>query len=154
MAYTKHTWEDGEVITAAKLNNIEDGCGGSGAMIVTTEIVNNQYTLNKTVQEIYDAFLNGIPVYYTFAYGGRNDFTGEIALAPITKIYHYNYGEVIRIAITTSMYVNSISGTSKSNLYKPVTIIFAASGFNQYPVYYTKIESTDASVSDAGGMPI
>ena len=30
MTYTKHTWQTGEVITAAKLNNIEDGIEGGG----------------------------------------------------------------------------------------------------------------------------
>ena len=28
MSYTKHTWVDGEVITADKLNNIEEGIEG------------------------------------------------------------------------------------------------------------------------------
>ena len=30
MSYTKHTWEHGEVITAQKLNNIEEGIINAG----------------------------------------------------------------------------------------------------------------------------
>ena len=40
MSYTRHTWVDNETITAAKLNNIEDGiaaaCGGLPVVKITT----------------------------------------------------------------------------------------------------------------------
>ena len=36
MAYTPHTWTTGETITAAKMNNLEEGCqsAGSGGVVV------------------------------------------------------------------------------------------------------------------------
>lgn len=37
MSYTKYTWETGEVITAAKLNHIEDGIAAIGSVQYTVE---------------------------------------------------------------------------------------------------------------------
>jgi len=70
MSYTKHTWVDGEVITAAKLNNIEEGIEGAqdympapSAFIVNAVLIDTEddyYTrLDKTWREIYNAFLTG-----------------------------------------------------------------------------------------------
>ena len=67
MSYTKHTWVDGEVITADKLNNIEEGIEGvqesepaPSAFIVNIEQhEDTYYYLDKTWREIYDAFLAG-----------------------------------------------------------------------------------------------
>ena len=78
MSYTKHTWVDGEVITAAKLNNIEEGIEGAqdympapSAFIVNTVPIDTEYDsytqLDKTWQEIYNAFSTG-PVYIVQSY--------------------------------------------------------------------------------------
>ena len=60
MSYTKHTWVNGEIVTAAKMNNIETGIeeasSGGGAFVVT----DTGGTLDKTWQEIHDAMMNGI----------------------------------------------------------------------------------------------
>lgn len=68
MAYTPTTWECGDAITAAKLNNLEGGvqealeCCGSGtlAIVERTDETTDVATLNKTWQEIYDAMSNGV----------------------------------------------------------------------------------------------
>lgn len=61
MAYEKQTWQCGDTVTADKLNHIEDGiaecCGGS-ALEVTATIQTSDITLDKTWQEINDAFPN------------------------------------------------------------------------------------------------
>lgn len=63
MAYEKHTWETGEVITAEKLNHMEDGVGE--VFIVNAELAGNSsdgYTvdsLDKTYDKIVNAFENG-----------------------------------------------------------------------------------------------
>ena len=76
MAYTRHTWQSGEVISSALLNNIEDGIeeaassGGSERFIIectpdeenSTEKV-KVYTHNVTLQEAYEAFTSGREVY-------------------------------------------------------------------------------------------
>ena len=59
MAYTKQTWQTGEVITANKLNHMEDGIassgGGGGVLVVNAVVGDSEVTLDKTWQEIYDA---------------------------------------------------------------------------------------------------
>lgn len=64
MSYEKQTWKTGDIITADKLNHIENGIGSSGGwggwLIVdlSTEFVEGRptMTLNKTWREIKDAF--------------------------------------------------------------------------------------------------
>lgn len=51
MSYTPNTWKSGDVVTSAKLNNMEQGIANAGGMIVH----DNNGTLDKTWQEIYDA---------------------------------------------------------------------------------------------------
>lgn len=64
MAYTKQTWACGDEITAEKLNHIEDGIenAGGGTLVVhfTTgsETSESAVVMDKTWQEIYDAFPN------------------------------------------------------------------------------------------------
>lgn len=140
MAYTKHTWENGEVITAAKLNNIEDGCGGS-QMIVND--AGNGY-LDKTALEIYNATTSGIPVYLRYTYGGGIDtYSGGYSfLAPIAAIYTYNYGGLIRIAFSRPSYTYSAavpSGSDKRFLFFPSIMIFSAESPSSYPEFYTTV---------------
>lgn len=63
MAYSKTTWANGDVITAAKLNNMENGIDGATSLIAAITIDGDDKTLDKTWQEIYDALAAGIPVY-------------------------------------------------------------------------------------------
>lgn len=51
MAYEPTVWKSGDVVTSAKLNNMEQGIANAGAMIVH----DNNGTLDKTWQEIHDA---------------------------------------------------------------------------------------------------
>ena len=60
MSYTKQTWVTGDTITAEKLNHIEDGVADSGSVFninVTEE--GTTWTMNKTWNEIKNAFLSG-----------------------------------------------------------------------------------------------
>lgn len=61
MAYTKHTWTTGEVITAGRLNNMEDGIAdaGNGGEVLVVGLQEDDVTLNKTWQEIFNAFMSG-----------------------------------------------------------------------------------------------
>ena len=63
MAYEPKAWECGDVITADDLNHIEQGvanAGGGSAPLVVHQVPvgDNSYRLDKTWQEIYDAFPN------------------------------------------------------------------------------------------------
>lgn len=60
MSYDKQNWQTGDVITANKLNHIEDGIAGAGGggMLVISAVYDEQTdttTLDKTWQEIHDA---------------------------------------------------------------------------------------------------
>ena len=59
MSYSKYTWQTGETITAEKLNNLEGGVQealAGGSRLIATPNQNN--ILDKTWQQIYDAFPN------------------------------------------------------------------------------------------------
>lgn len=84
MAYTKQNWECGDLITADKMNHIEDGIegasSGGGSLIVTVtdrtataeECPGGGYVeeYNHSWQEIYDALASGTPCYYGYVYEG------------------------------------------------------------------------------------
>ena len=56
MSYEKQNWKNGDVITEAKLNHMEDGIAtGGGVLVVHGAIDGNTMTLDHTWQEIYDA---------------------------------------------------------------------------------------------------
>ena len=56
MSYEPTTWKDGDLVTSAKLNKLENGvaaAGGASILIANIDIETN--TLDKTWQEIHDA---------------------------------------------------------------------------------------------------
>lgn len=57
MAYTKNTWNTGDIVSSQKLNHMEDGIVDAGGIMVINDTDN---TLDKTWQEIYDAMAQGI----------------------------------------------------------------------------------------------
>ena len=59
MSYTKQTWQTGDIITADKLNHIEDGIGnGAGNLVPTFTIQNeNTVTCDKTYEEVLAAVI-------------------------------------------------------------------------------------------------
>lgn len=62
MSYEKQTWQTGDVITANKLNHMEDGIadgGGGGVFVIEISDTGGLYTLSKTWKEINDAFTSG-----------------------------------------------------------------------------------------------
>lgn len=60
MSYDKQNWQTGDVITANKLNHIEDGIANGGGVLVINAYFDEQTdkaTLDKTWQEIHDAII-------------------------------------------------------------------------------------------------
>ena len=87
MSYTPTNWDNGDIITAAKLNKIEQGISeassssdGGGGLVVTEAIENFVSTLDKTWKEIHDAIAAGRCVFIHRAdddnpsYGVYNSF--------------------------------------------------------------------------------
>ena len=65
MSYEKQTWVNGEVITDTKLNHMEDGIEDAASGLVchaTDDAQAERTTLDKTWQEINDAFVSGMSV--------------------------------------------------------------------------------------------
>ena len=56
MAYTKNTWQTGDVVTAEKLNNMENGIAGA-SLVVNVDMTG---TLDKTAKQIRDAAQSGV----------------------------------------------------------------------------------------------
>lgn len=69
MAYSKTTWANGDVITAAKLNNMENGIAGAASVLALT-MDGDTFAFDKTWQEIHDAIAAGIPVVASFEVEG------------------------------------------------------------------------------------
>ena len=64
MSYTPTTWKDGDLVTSAKLNKIENGIvGASGLFIIHEEWQeeNNEYSLtdNVSYNDVKNALLSG-----------------------------------------------------------------------------------------------
>ena len=83
MAYTPTAWETGDVVTAAKLNKIEGGVDtASNPFIVTLTPTALDYsgTMDKTVGEIYEAWLAGKKVIFRMATGEGAHIDVDVSL--------------------------------------------------------------------------
>ena len=88
MSYTKTTWQDGDVITADRLNNMENGIANAAPMVIVNGTYNNgEIILDKTWQEIYDAINNKIPVYICYNYNNSDDDYG-IFMGEVMSVYY------------------------------------------------------------------
>lgn len=141
MAYTPHEWQNDELITAAKLNNIEEGVA-SGALIVEATRQNNDYVLNKTFGEIYNALKNKIPCY--LHYGGDpidnidSIYATTEILCPIIQAHKYETNYRI-YAFDVSPY----SYSSNILVGRPLFIAFQASLSTDYPTFYKSLTVGD-----------
>lgn len=61
MSYNKQTWQTGDIITADKLNHMEDGIASGGVFLVTATDSGEQniFTIDKSYSEIIAALNNG-----------------------------------------------------------------------------------------------
>lgn len=77
MSYEKQAWQTGEVITANKLNHMEDGIANGGVLVVGVTDDGTTATMDKTWQQIYDADLAVCPQFVQ-NYGKVNNIITEI----------------------------------------------------------------------------
>lgn len=88
MSYTKTTWQTGDTITAEKLNHIEDGIADSGSVFninVTEE--GTAWTMNKTWNEIKNAFLSGKMLVVSLPYGTDERYTTVVEIRAEDQYY-------------------------------------------------------------------
>lgn len=152
MSYTPTSWNTGDTVTAAAMNKIENGIANAGgALICTVEPIDGLMSLNKTVQEIYDALIGGTPVYALYQYGILGtDFSGSIYLAPVVKIYNYMNTDVIRVCVQKPTYLGAKGGHYYTHT--PSVALFTASGLNQYPSFDTTIMIPAANVDASSDL--
>lgn len=62
MAYTPTNWQTGDVITAEKLNKMENGIAGSSLEVIFTVTTNDELVPNETFENVLAALTAGIPV--------------------------------------------------------------------------------------------
>ena len=80
MGYNKTTWETGDIVTAEKLNNIENGISAAGQILLVHEIYDeslNTYTLDKTWQEIHDAMEVGLAILFPVLGNNETDVSHQ-----------------------------------------------------------------------------
>ena len=118
---------------------------GGGALIVNSTFSGDlsKYVLDKTAREIYDALLSGTPAYIKYQYGVLDEaYTGTLYLAPVVKIYNYDYTNVIRI-VAAKPVISDVQ--SNINLAVPGCLIYGADGLNDYPVFVNSTTVNTAS---------
>lgn len=60
MAYSKNTWQSGDVVTSAKLNNIENGIANTNGNIAYTVDEDETITLSVSYNDVMTMLGNGI----------------------------------------------------------------------------------------------
>lgn len=153
MSYTPHEWSTGETITAAKLNALENGvAAGGGSLVCICEYNDDlgEFALDKTVREIYDAYIDGTPVFVRYIDGtlgpsGTGDYVSTTYTAPVVTIYGYNYDENIRICAAIGYTVGAKG--SLSILLSPSIVMFSASSMSDYPTRYAFASVPNANIS-------
>lgn len=115
MSYVQHTWQNDELITAAKLNNLEEGvaAGGGGGSSSILFVTNDDGTLDKTWQEIYDAM------------------TSSVLCVVIQSVVDEVEGFA---SITSNIIQNIVLQEGVYSLYLDDGLPFIASTANDYPV--------------------
>jgi len=110
MSYTPHTWTSGEVVTAAKMNALEQGAasGGGGYDLVLKcdnpdNILDGNVTLESgTFAAAYAKAMSGEPL-SIMAYADNGDTNGErfVCNLPVLSWSAFEDGERIGVAVAT-----------------------------------------------------
>lgn len=95
MSYTPTQWETGDIVTAEKLNKLENGVaaagsGGGGAFIVNATMDGDTMTLDKTWKEIDDAILTS-PVFVVVDVSGSGVSSKASIFVAQTSVLNGSY---------------------------------------------------------------
>lgn len=148
MSYTPHEWQNDELITAAKMNNIEEGIaeGGGGAVIIT----DNGTQLDKTYAEIYDLVNSGTPCYIKYNLNRSQndldtDYAHQVELMPIVVVMKYD--DKYRVYASCSA---GISVGAANVVGSPSIWAYQASVSTDYPTFYRRAYVNSGSLSADG----
>ena len=88
MSYTPTNWQTGDIVTAEKLNKLENGVasgGGGGTFVVTRD--EETGALDKTWKEIRDAIASGqVPVIFPSALGSDTGTRAQLDIVGRAKV--------------------------------------------------------------------
>ena len=146
MSYTKNTWANGDTITAAKLNNMENGIANAGSVLFCTSTYDGEdYYLDKTAGEIYEAIIAGTPVCIKYIYNTMENYSGTVSFAYVVRVSNYNYTDTINIYATKTI-VGPVSSNNDMGL--PSVVRYTAHGLDAYPYFskYTYVNDTYLAV--------
>lgn len=133
--YTPTNWQTGDTITASAMNKLENGVANAGSVLICNAYYSDSaddYVLDKTVQEIYEALSSGTPAYIKMQYGVLGtDYVYQLFLAPIVKIYTYNVTDVIKIVANRPIQIGTKG--NYSFCHTPATLTFYARSLTDYP---------------------
>lgn len=121
MSYEPTNWKDGDLVTSAKLNKIEQGIAAGGGVLIVHEDENGM--LDKTWQEIYDA---DACIIYTF---DDSDKLFELVVKVGTAIQSSGKLDSIQVFIIVTQ----------------GQITYVASSQDDYPVYQPSSELPSGS---------
>ena len=119
MSYVKQTWQTGDVVTAEKLNHIEDGVAGAGGMaVIPLEISGSDLQTSLTWSEIKDIVSSGKAAVLRFSYEEEGYF----------QISDYH---VISVMLESGAYLINAVYSESSTAYG---VVFAANSANSKAV--------------------
>ena len=123
MSYTPTTWHGGDVLSAEAMNKIEQGIAnsGSGTLVVHETFSSNTHTLDKTWQEIYNAFPNVVLV-----------FTADLG---------NNYSQGFKTSIIAVVYDEYDEIYTVQAIVDNESIAYHINSPNGYPLYTSQVDS-------------
>ena len=119
MSYTPNTWKSGDVVTSAKLNNLE--AGAVAVIGVELDLQTYTMTLTETWQTICDLLKNGTPI---VAMSQRESGVG-IAITINHVIACLYNGETYTVSLTSTDTVDGVETV--------VALTFTADTADDYP---------------------
>lgn len=113
MSYEKQTWVNGEVITADKLNHMENGIGDNSVFIVEVETGNPPTNPTATFSEMEQALLAGKTLVLRYL-NMPKQYGNQFDDLQFTAYYDYGQGSS-NTAITFEGYIGSTHKFVKCN---------------------------------------
>ena len=125
MAYSKNTWQSGDVITSAKLNNMESGLDTLNYFYINFEFTETpgEATLDKTLAEVQAAHEAGQKVWMV------GEMDGAVLHVEVTGFVYSGEDITAWVAVTTE-----IGDPAPSGVYLIQSSGVDAATFNVIPV--------------------
>lgn len=141
MSYTPTNWVTGDVITAEKLNNIEQGIVGAGDLFVinatnvaTSTNPSTKPTLDKTYDEIKAAYDSGMIPVVTFK---ETSPFGEVLSLAELDVFAEGEGSEFDFVRSSIGFNNAYAGAAKCTIRIGETMVRSTYEFKQL-AYYTE----------------